>query len=88
MSIRTAATLAASTILILNANAASGDALCKQLGLNPSSKAGKQWEKVFANVDKLKDIGADKFAAGDQKALLDYLVDHAADSDHPTVPGK
>jgi hypothetical protein len=78
---------AASFLLVASANA-SGESTCKSLGLNPSSKAGKQWEKVFSNPDKLKDIGADKLSASDQSALKDYLVSHAADSDHPTVPGK
>lgn len=78
---------AASIVLAISANA-SGESTCKSLGLNPSSKAGKQWEKVFLSPDKIKDIGADKLSAPEQGALKDYLVSHAADSDHPTVPGK
>lgn len=68
--------------------AANGEALCKKLKLNPAEKAGKQWEKVISNPEKLKSIGASQLSDDDLDALKAYLVDHAADSDQPTVPGK
>jgi hypothetical protein len=78
---------AASVVLATSANA-SGESTCKSLGLNPSSKAGKQWEKIFSSTDKLKSIGADKLSMPELNDLKIYLINHAADSDHPTVPGK
>lgn len=67
---------------------ADGKGSAKKLGLEASSKASKQWERVFANPDKIKEIGADKLSTQEQTELKKYLIDYAADSDHPSVPGK
>jgi hypothetical protein len=67
---------------------ADGKSIAKKLGLEPSSKASKQWEKIFSNPEKLKDIGADKLSPAEQSELKKYLCEHAADSDHPSIPGK
>ena len=67
---------------------ADGKSTAKQLGLEASGKASKQWERVFGNPDKIKEIGADKLAMVELNELKKYLIDHAADSDHPSVPGK
>ena len=67
---------------------ADGKATAKKLGLEASGKASKQWERVFGNPEKIKEIGADKLASPELTELKKYLIDHAADSDHPSVPGK
>ena len=67
---------------------ADGKATAKKLNLEASGRASKQWERVFANPDKIKEIGADKLASAELSELKKYLIDHAADSDHPSVPGK
>ena len=67
---------------------ADGKATAKKLGLEPSGKASKQWERVFGTPEKIKEIGADKLAMVELNELKKYLIDHAADSDHPSVPGK
>ena len=67
---------------------ADGKGSAKKLNLEASSRASKQWERVFGNSEKIKEIGADKLSAQEQTELKKYLIDHAADSDHPSVPGK
>jgi len=68
--------------------AKSGQQLANELKLDPSSKAIKQWERLFGSDDKLKSLGIDKLAAAEKADLKKYLIDHAADSDKPTVAGK
>jgi hypothetical protein len=75
-------------LLTTLAFAKSGEEIAKELKLNPSSKAIKQWDRVFASPEKLTEIGAAKLSPGDQAALKKYLQDHAADSDKPTVAGQ
>ena len=67
---------------------ADGKATAKKLNLEASGRASKQWERVFGSPEKLKDIGADKLSIQEIAELKKYLIDHAADSDHPSVPGK
>ena len=38
---------------------ADGKATAKKLGLEASGKASKQWERVFGNPEKIKEIGVD-----------------------------
>ncbi len=68
--------------------AKSGQQIANDLKLNPSSKAIKQWERLFGSEEKLKALGVDKLSAEDKKSLKEYLVAHAADSDKPTVAGR
>jgi len=68
--------------------AKSGQQLANELKLDPSSKAIKQWERMFGSEDKLKSLGIDKLSAAEKADLKKYLTDHAADSDKPTVAGK
>ena len=66
---------------------AGGKEIAKKLGINPSSKAIKQWERVFKKERKMKKYGIDKLSAADKEALKKYVLDHAADSDHPEAAG-
>ncbi|OHE08677.1 MAG: hypothetical protein A2513_01495 [Sulfurimonas sp. RIFOXYD12_FULL_33_39] len=66
---------------------ADGKGLAKSLGLNPSSKAIKQWEMVFEKDSKMAKYGIDKLSDSDKEALKKYLTAHAADSDHPAAAG-
>ncbi|MDD4854951.1 MAG: hypothetical protein PHQ22_09275 [Sulfuricurvum sp.] len=74
-------------VLSTSVFAASGKDLAKSLKLDPSSKAIKQWEKIFEKPDKMASMGIDKLSDGDQSALKGYLTSHAADSDHPEAAG-
>ena len=81
-------TLLSLAIFAPNLLAKSGQQLANELKIDPSSKAIKQWERIFGSEDKLKGIGADKLSASERNDLKKYLIDHAADSDKPTVAGR
>jgi hypothetical protein len=70
-----------------NAFAKSGKELAVQLGLDASSKASRQWERVFKKEKKMKKYGIDALGDADRQALKSYLINHAADSDHPEAAG-
>ena len=67
--------------------AKNGEDLSRELGLNPASKAQKQWERIFKKKRKMKKYGIDKLDTDEKETLLNYLKSHSADSDSPTVPG-
>ena len=71
----------------LSAFAAGGKDLATKLKLDASSKAIKQWERIFGDDGKMGAMGIDKLSSGDQDALKKYLTSHAADSDHPEAAG-
>ncbi|MBU1657892.1 hypothetical protein KKG72_02435 [bacterium] len=66
---------------------AGGKEIAVKLGLDASSKAIKQWEKVFEKDDKMEKLGIDKLSDADKSDLKKYLTNHAADSDHPEAAG-
>lgn len=66
---------------------ADGKSLANQYKISASEKAGSQWARIFENDGKLAKLGVAGLSAGDKKALLDYLVKHAADSDSPAAAG-
>ena len=61
--------------------------IAKKLHLTPASKAIIQWERVFKSKRKLKRYKIDTLNEEQQTLLKEYLVDHAIDSDQPTVAG-
>lgn len=67
--------------------AADGKDIAKSLSLDPSSKAVKQWEGIFSKPDKMAQMGISKLSDADKEVLKKYLMDHAADSDHPAAAG-
>lgn len=73
---------------LLFGNTAEGKELAKKLHLNATSKAIMQWERVFTCKRKIKRYKIDTLTLQEQKALKQYLVEHAIDSDHPTVAGE
>ena len=75
-------------ILPLNASIDSGEMLAKKLNLIAGYKAMKQWERVFKSQRKKKRYKIDTLNFNEQKILEAYLIDHAIDSDHPTVAGE
>jgi hypothetical protein len=77
------------TILCINSVVlyASPSQTAKTLHLIPGKKAIIQWERVFKSERKMKKYGIDKLSEEERVALKKYLLDHAADSDHPTVAG-
>ncbi len=76
-------TLMVSTLILH----ASPQEIAKKLHLVAGKKAIIQWERVFKSDRKMKRYGIDTLSKEEAKSLKNYLLDHAADSDHPTVAG-
>ena len=66
---------------------ASPQDLARKLRLTPASKAIIQWERVFTSKQKLKRYKIDTLNKEEQTLLKEYLINHAIDSDQPTVAG-
>ena len=66
---------------------ASPQEIAKQLHLVAGKKAIIQWERVFKSDRKMKKYGIDTLSEKEINSLKNYLLAHAADSDHPTVAG-
>lgn len=64
-----------------------GKDLCRRLDLQPGTKAMIQWERIFKSKQRQKNMGIDKLSNKEKEELKRYLLDHAADSAHPMVPG-
>lgn len=62
-------------------------ALAKQLDLYGGEKAIIQWERVFSSPRHLKKFKLDTIDPETREKLKHYLIEHAADSDQPIVPG-
>jgi hypothetical protein len=75
------------TISATSLFAQGGKELAVKLGLDASSKASRQWERVFKKKKKMKKYGIDALSDADKSALKEYLISHAADSDHPEAAG-
>ena len=70
--------------------AGSDDSITKvsmQMKLVPASKAIVQWERVFSSERRKQKYGIDQLSPDVQKLLKAYLIEHAADSSQPMVPG-
>ena len=61
--------------------------VCKQMKLVPASKAIVQWERVFSSEARKKRYHIDQLSPEVQELLKEYLIEHAADSSQPMVPG-
>ncbi len=58
-----------------------------EMKLVPASKAIVQWERVFSSEKRKQKYGIDQLSPDVQKLLKAYLIEHAADSSQPMVPG-
>ncbi len=65
----------------------SGKELALDLDISASSRVSIQWENIFSHERKMKRYGIDKLEADQKKRLKEYLIQHAADSDHPEAAG-
>jgi len=61
--------------------------LAKELNLQAGTKATVQWERVFSSQRHLKKYKLLDLPLQTRKELKTYLIEHAADSDQPIVPG-
>jgi len=73
--------------LNLEADTINAEDIAYKLKLSAGSKAIVQWERVFKSERKMKRYKIDKLTPQQQDALKEYLVNHAIDSDQPTVAG-
>ena len=67
--------------------AGEGRDLSIKLHLNAGAKAIRQWKRIFKKPKKMKRYGIDKLSPQEREALKEYLLNHAADSDHPEAAG-
>ena len=61
--------------------------VCSELNLIPASKAIVQWERVFSSEKRMHRYHIDQLSPNVQLLLKEYLINHAADSSQPMVPG-
>ena len=61
--------------------------LALKYNLYPGNKATIQWERVFSSEKRLKKYNLDSLSPDLRQELKYYLIEHAADSDQPIVPG-
>ena len=73
---------------LLNANSTLGMRLSQSLHLSAGSKAILQWERVFKSKRKMKRYNIISLSENEKNALQEYLVNHAIDSDQPTIAGE
>ncbi len=85
----------ASAVVLLSTTAIAGDSSlflmkcggCHKKGgeaapVNPADKAGVVWKKFFKRGRHRVEL-SDHMTSDDLENVIDYLVDHAADSDKP-----
>lgn len=74
-----------SMILLISVNLIAGDINPKEIAdnleINPKSKVMKQWDRVFKSKLKKERYGINSLSKEEQKALKDYLINNAKDSD-------
>jgi hypothetical protein len=75
------------TVVSLHAHTLQGEKLAQRLKLNAASKAIIQWERVFSCQRKRQRYKINTLSPQEEKVLKDYLINHAVDSDHPTIAG-
>lgn len=61
--------------------------LAKTHNLYAGSKASIQWERVFSSERHLKRYKLENIPEPLRTSFKLYLIEHAADSAHPIVPG-
>ena len=61
--------------------------LAQELNLYGGTKASIQWERVFSSQRRLERYKLNHLSKKKQDALKNYLIQHAADSEQPIVPG-
>jgi len=68
-------------------NAFEIEEVAKELNLKAGTKASVQWRRVFSSPRHMKRYKVDTLDQITRDLLKNYLIQHAADSDQPIVPG-
>ncbi|MDQ7044219.1 MAG: hypothetical protein Q9M34_11915 [Sulfurimonas sp.] len=61
--------------------------LAKEYKLHPGTKATIQWERIFSSKRHLERYKLTDISPDTREELKTYLVEHAADSEQPILPG-
>ena len=61
--------------------------LAKKLNLYAGTKASLQWERIFSSQRRMKQYKLNTLSPELKNKLRMYLIEHAADSEQPIVPG-
>ena len=75
-------------VLSLQANQITSKEIALKLNLNAGYKAIVQWKRVFKSERKMKRYRINLLTLDEKNRLEEYLVNHAIDSDSPTVAGR
>jgi len=78
----TIAALLVSTIFANNS-----ETLASKFNLIAGTKAVAQWERVFSSDRRMQKYKLNQLSSIELNNLKSYLINHAADSDQPIVPG-
>ncbi|WP_428739893.1 hypothetical protein [Sulfurimonas sp.] len=76
-----------SSSLFSSSNYQNIEQLAKSLKLFGGTKASVQWEKIFSSQRHLKRYHLEHLDHNTKEQLQHYLIQHAADSKQPIVPG-
>ncbi|MEO1954388.1 MAG: hypothetical protein ABGW74_06765 [Campylobacterales bacterium] len=74
-------------IFFTSLNAVDIEMVVSELNLSAGSKAAIQWKRVFRSERKMKRYKIDTLDDNTKVKLQEYLINHAIDSDQPTVAG-
>ena len=61
--------------------------LATSLKLYGGTKAKVQWERIFSSKRRMVKYNLDTLSIEELENLKNYLINHAADSEQPIVPG-
>ncbi len=73
--------------LLSNLYAQDIDKLAKELNLYAGTKASVQWKRVFSSQRRMEKYRLNLLTKEQKNSLEKYLINHAADSEQPIVPG-
>ena len=75
------------SLLFSNLNAKEAQKLAKELNLYAGTKATVQWKRVFSSQRRMQKYRINLLTKEQKNSLERYLINHAADSEQPIVPG-
>ncbi len=74
-------------VITTNLQALEISKLAKELNLYAGTKATVQWKRIFSSQRRIEKYKINLLDKETRDALKRYLINHAADSEQPIVPG-
>jgi len=74
-------------VITTNLQALEISKLAKELNLYAGTKATVQWKRIFSSQRRIEKYKINLLDKETRDALKKYLINHAADSEQPIVPG-